>query len=158
MPRTFSPAMAAACLAQQTAEVLLACLTISGDGLPTFRICSDSVPLETTDGTFQPYPFEIDLPEDVERSPGQVELRICNVDREVTRLLKEYEGIPQARLEIRLASQPDTVEMGPFDFTVLSAEANELTISLKLGHEEDLLNQQVPAQSYNPSNSPGLWI
>ena len=29
---------------------------------------------------------------------------------------------------------------------------------IRLGHEEELLNQRVPAQSYNPSNSPGLWI
>lgn len=158
MPRTLSATAAASALAAQTAEVWLACLTISGPGLPTFRICTDTVPLETEDGTFQPYPFEADLPDDVERSPGTMEVRICNVDREVTRLLKEYDGIPQARMEIRLASQPDIVEVGPFDFTVLAAEANELTISLRLGHEEDLLNQRVPAQSYNPSNSPGLWI
>lgn len=157
MPRTFSPAMAAACLAQQTAEVLLACLTISGDGLETFRIVTDNVPLERAIGTFQPYPFEADLPEDVERSPGQVEIRICNVDREVTQLLKEYTGIPQARLEVVLASQPDTVEMGPFDFSVISAEADEMTISLRVGHHEDMLNQRVPAQTYNPTNSPGLW-
>lgn len=158
MPRTLSATAAASALAAQTAEVWLACLTISGSGLPTFRIVTDNVPLERSVGTFQPYPFEADLPDDVERTAGTVEIRICNVDREVTRLLKEYEGIPQARLEIVLASQPDTVEIGPFDFSVLSAEADEMTISLKLGHNEDLLNQRVPAQSYNPSNSPGLWI
>lgn len=158
MPRTLSATAAASALAAQTAEVWLACLTISGSGLPTFRIVTDNVPLERSVGTFQPYPFEADLPDDVERTAGTVDIRICNVDREVTRLLKEYEGIPQARLEIVLASQPDIVEVGPFDFSVLAAEADELTISLNLGHNEDLLNQRVPAQSYNPSNSPGLWI
>lgn len=158
MPRTLSATAAASALAAQTAEVWLACLTISGSGLPTFRIVTDNVPLERSVGTFQPYPFEADLPDDVERTAGTVDIRICNVDREVTRLLKEYGGIPQARLEIVLASQPDIVEVGPFDFSVLAAEADELTISLKLGHNEDLLNQRVPAQSYNPSNSPGLWI
>lgn len=158
MPRTLSATAAASALAAQTAEVWLACLTISGSGLPTFRIVTDNVPLERSVGTFQPYPFEADLPDDVERTAGTVDIRICNVDREVTRLLKEYTGIPQARLEIVLASQPDIVEVGPFDFSVLAAEADEMTISLKLGHNEDLLNQRVPAQSYNPSNSPGLWI
>src|SRR5690606_35732462 len=125
MPRTLSATAAASALAAQTAEVWLACLTISGSGLPTFRIVTDNVPLERSVGTFQPYPFEADLPDDVERTAGTVEIRICNVDREVTRLLKEYGGIPQARLEIVLASQPDIVEVGPFDFSVLAAEADE---------------------------------
>lgn len=157
MPRTLSTAAAASALAAQTDEVWIACLTIEGDGLETMRIATDSVPVERADGTFQPYPFEAAIPDDVERSSGSIELRICNIDREVTRLLKDYQGVPRATLEVVLASQPDTVELGPFDFSVISAEVNEMTISLKLGHHEDLLNQRVPAQAYNPTNSPGLW-
>lgn len=157
MPRVLSPAAVASALAEQTAEVWLVCLTISGDNLPTFRIVTDTVPLERISGTFQPYPFEAELPEDIERSAGTVTVRVCNVDRAVTRLLKEYQGVPQAVLEVVLGSSPDTVEMGPFEFSVLFAEADELVIALQLGYEENLLNQQVPAQSYTPSNSPGLW-
>lgn len=155
--RTLSPEAAASALAQQTSVVWLACLTISGTGLDTFRIVTDNVPLVRAAGTFQPYPFEAELPKDVERSAGTVPVRICNVDREVVRLLKEYQGVPTAVLEVVTASAPDSVEMGPFEFSVLSAEADELVIQLQLGYEEGLLNQQAPAQSYTPSNSPGLW-
>lgn len=157
MPRTLSPSAAASALAAQTDEVWVAYVTISGPGLDTMRIATDNQPIERVSGTFEPYPFELDLPEDVERSAGTVELRICNVDRQVTRLLKDYTGVPKAVLEVGIASQPDTVELGPFEFTVLSAEVDEMVISIRLGHEEELLNQRVPAQSFNPSNSPGIW-
>jgi hypothetical protein len=157
MPRTLSPAAAQSALAQQTGEVWIACLTVSGDGLDTLRIATDNIVVERTAGPFSPYPFEVELPEDAERGFGTATLRIDNIDREVCRLLRDYSGVPVATVEVVLASQPDTVELGPFEMTILSGEADELTIQLGLGHEEDILNQRVPAQSYFPSNSQGLW-
>lgn len=157
MPRTLSATAAASALAARTAEVWVVCLTISGEGLPTFRISTDNVPVERSVGTFEPFPFEVPLPDDVERTPGTVEVRICNMDRAVSRLLREYTGIPQATVEVVLASQPDVVERGPFDFTVKSAAEDEMVIALQLGHQESLLNSRVPAQDYNPNNSPALF-
>lgn len=158
MPHQLSPRGRRSALAQHSEEVWVACLTISGPGLETFRIHTDNVPLERASGVFLPYPFETPLPEDVERPTGELEIRICNVDRAVTQLLKEYQGVPKATLEIVLASQPDTVERGPFDFTVKGASVDEMVISLKVGHQESLLNSQVPAGKYTPSNSPGLFL
>lgn len=157
MPHQLSPAGRVSSLAARSSEVWLACMTISGEGLPTFRISTDNVPIERAAGLFLPYPFETPLPEDVERSQGTLEVRICNMDRAVTRLLKDYQGIPQATLEIVLASQPDVVERGPFEFKVKAASVDSMVISLQLGHQEALLHSEVPAQRYTPSNSPALW-
>ena len=52
--------------------------------------------LTRTAGTFNPYPFEVELPEDTDSASPQVTLRVDNVDREVTRLLAEYELHRQA--------------------------------------------------------------
>ena len=158
MPRTLSNAAAAAILARETAEVFLACLTISGDGLDTIRIVNNTEAVERGSLTFHPYPFEAELPEDTDAGAPQVTVRADNVDRQVTRALAEYEGVPQCTLEVILASSPETVEVGPFEFAVLSAEFDALVIAIQLGYEEAFLDQAVPAQSYTPTNSSGMFV
>lgn len=158
MPRTLSTAAARAILARETGEVFLACLTISGAGLDTLRAVNDTQPLVRTGGTFHPYPFEAVLPEDTDSASPTVQLRVDNVDRQVTRALRGYEGVPQVTLEIVLASSPNTVEMGPFEFSLLGVDYDALLITGRLGYEEDFLNQAVPAQTYSPTSSPGLFV
>lgn len=157
MPRVLSPAAAAASLAAQSPEVWLPCLVISGPGLETVRIVNNTESIARATGEFLPYPFEPELPEDAERATGTATVRLDNIDREVTRLLREYNGIATATIEVVLASQPDVVEIGPLEFSVLVAEYDELVIQLSLGNEDDLFNQRVPAQAYQPNNSQGLW-
>lgn len=158
MPRTLSPVAAQAVLARETAEVFLACLTISGVGLDTMRIVNNTEAVIRAVGTHHPYPFEAVLPEDSDTTSPSVQLRIDNCDRQVTRALREYQGVPQCTLEVILASAPDTVEVGPFDFSVLAADYDALVISVSLGYEEDFLNQAVPGQTYTPTSSPGLFV
>jgi hypothetical protein len=31
-------------------------------------------------------------------------------------------------------------------------------LAVQIGYQEDFLNQGVPAQTYTPSNSPGLFV
>lgn len=156
--RTLSAAAAEAILARETGEVFLACLTISGDGLDTMRIVNNTEQVVRIEGTFHPYPFEADLPEDTDSASPQVTVRVDNVDRQVLRALADYQGVPQCTLEVILASSPDTVEVGPFEFAVLSADFDALLISVQLGYEEDFLNQAVPSDSYTPTSSPGLFV
>lgn len=158
MPRTLSAAAASAILARETAEVFLACLTISGPGLDTLRAVNNTEPVMRASGTFHPYPFEAVLPEDTESASPQVQLRVDNVDRQVTRALRDYVGVPQCVLEIILASDPDHVEVGPFVFSLLAVDYDAVVITGTLGYEEDFLNQAVPAQTYTPTNSPGLFV
>lgn len=158
MPRELSPVAAKAILARETEEVFLVCLTISGEGLDTLRAVNNTQPIVRGLSTYHPYPFEAILPEDTDAANPTVSLRIDNVDRQVTRALREYTGIPQVRFEVVLASAPNTVEVGPFDFALTSIEYDALMITGQLGYEEDFMNQAVPAQSYTPTNSPGIFV
>lgn len=157
MPRTLSPTAAAAILARETAEVFLVCLTISGPGLETLRAVNNTEAVVRTGGTYHPYPFEAILPEDTDTASPQVQLRVDNVDRQVTRALRDYQGIPSCRIEVVRASAPNAVEVGPYDFKILAVEYDALVISATLGYEEDILNQAVPGQTYSPTNSPGIF-
>lgn len=155
MPRNLTTIQARAILAQDTAEVFLPCLKIvAGE---TFRIVNNTQAITKADGEYEPYPFEPSFPNDSDEASGSVSVRISNIDRQVTEMLKSFNGIPLATLELVTANDPDSPILGPCEFSVTGAEANITDITLNLGHEEDFLNQQVPAQSYIPSTSQGLF-
>jgi hypothetical protein len=158
MPRILSPQGARAVLAQQTGEVFLCCLQIYGPGLTTMYLVNNTVSIVRGVTVFQPYPFEAILPDDSENPAPTVTLRIDNVDRQVTEAIRGYTGIPKCRLDVVLASDPNHVEVGPFDFAITGVEYDAVSITATLGYEEDFLNQQVPAAKYLPSNSAGLFV
>ncbi|HID8537156.1 TPA: DUF1833 family protein [Stenotrophomonas maltophilia] len=159
MPRILSPAAARAVVAAETDELLLCLLTITHPDLQTIRIVNNTEPVARGSTVWQPYPFEASFPDDTDDATPNVSLRIDNVDRDITRQIKALQGPrPQVRLEAVLASQPGTVEMGPFNFTVLQVDFDIMELSVQIGYQEDFLNQGVPAQTYTPSNSPGLFV
>lgn len=159
MARVLSANAAKAILARETEEVFLCLLTLEHPDIsPTIRLVNNTEPVVRTEGTYQPYPFEAVLPEDTDSGRPQVTIRIDNIDREVTRTLRELSGVPTCTLRVVLASSPEVTEMGPFEFSVLSAEYDVMLINVTLGYEEDFLNQAIPAQTYTPSNSAGVFV
>lgn len=159
MPRVLSAAAARSILAEDTAETWLCLLTITHPDLQTIRIVNNTEPVAWGSAVWQPYPFEASFPDDTDDATPNVSLRIDNVDRDITRKIKELQGQrPQVRLEAVLASQPSVVEMGPFSFSVLQVDFDIMELGVQIGYQEDFLNQGVPAQTYTPSNSPGLFV
>ncbi|OOW67089.1 hypothetical protein Xmar_07710 [Xanthomonas axonopodis pv. martyniicola] len=157
MPRILSASAAQSILAEDTAEVWLACLTITHAQLEPIRIVNNTETVIRLAGAYRPCSFEAQLPDDTEEADGNVTIEIDNVDRAVARQVRTLNGDPpRCLLEVILAGSPDTVELGPFDFSILQADADVMTLSLQLGHEEEFLNQGVPAQTYTPTNSAGL--
>lgn len=156
MPRQLTPTQARAILARETAEVFLPCLKIeAGD---TFRIVNNTEAIFRADGEYQPYPFNPQFPDDDDEQGSGVTITVDNIERDVSRMLRDYQGVPKATLELITADEPDSPVLGPCEFSILAADVDVMQVSLTLGHEEDFLNQRVPAQTYNPSNSQGLFL
>lgn len=156
MPRPLTPTQARAILAQETAEVFLPCLKIeAGD---TFRIVNNTESIVRADGEYHPYPFNPQFPDDDDEQGSGVTITVDNIERDVSRMLRDYQGVPKATLELITADEPDSPVLGPCEFSILAADVDVMQVSLTLGHEEDFLNQRVPAQTYNPSNSQGLFL
>ena len=148
-----------AMLAQETPEVFLCCLTINHPSLdPPIRLVCNNEPLVRDAGTFQPYPFRITLPDQRDDQIPQVHVNVDNVDLAVNAQISTLVGMPTCTLEVVLASQPDTVEAGPFEFNLQTATSTADTIDGTLGYEDDVFAQQVPGQNYLPSNSNGLFL
>jgi hypothetical protein len=158
MPRTLSPTAARAILARECEEVFLVLLEIEHPDIDTIRIVNNTEKVVRGVHEYIPYPFEAVLPDDTDNAAPQVQLRIDNCSREVTRALRELAGVPKCTLRVVLASDPTRDEVGPFAFSLLNIEYDAFTISAAIGYEEDFLNQAVPAQSYLPSTSPGIFV
>jgi hypothetical protein len=108
-------------------------------------------------GTFQPAAFEITLPEETPDKLPQVQLSIDNVDKSMSTALRTLTGRVNVMMEVVLASSPNTIEVGPFTFQLMSCSYDAEKLTGVLGLEDDLLNTAFPGATYTPANSPGLF-
>ncbi|HEY4529389.1 MAG TPA: DUF1833 family protein [Luteimonas sp.] len=155
--RTLTPETAQAILARES-EPFLALMQISGTGLETMRVVNNVESITRNGQVYQPWAFDGQPPEDSAQQSPTVTLRVDNIDRAVLNLLRSYTGVPKCELVWVMASQPNQAVYGPFEFVIQAATASELTIDLQLGYEEDILNQAFPGTTYNPTNSPGIYV
>lgn len=156
-----SPTQLRAMLAQETDEVFLMCLTISHPSFAApYLLVTDMVPLVRASGTFEPFAFTLNLPNEDEDSIPQVQMVIDNVDNAILLAIRNLPaGVrPNILLEVVTASEPDTLVAGPINFKMLSVDFDDSTITATIGFEDDVLNTVFPADSYTPTNSPGLFI
>ena len=157
MSRTLSQAARQAVNAQETDEVFLLLLTLDHEDLAEpIRVVNNTEDVVSRSDTYIAYPFEIALPDEDPESVARVTLRIDNVDREIVKSLRAISSPLSVGLEVVMAASPDTVEAGPFNMTLVSAEYDALTVTGDLAFE-DVLNEPFPGASYVPSEYPGLF-
>lgn len=150
-----------AMLAQETGEVFLVCVTIAHPSFTApYLLVADQVPLVRTAGTFEPFAFALNLPNEQEDSPPVVQMSIDNIDTEILKSIRNLPAgkRPDIKIEVVLASSPNVVEKGPYDFQFLSTDYDQASITGTIGFEDDILNTAIPGQSYTPTNSRGLFI
>jgi len=96
------------------------------------------------------------LPAEFDDQLPTVQLQIDNVDRRIMEGVRALTSAPAVTLEVVLASAPDTVEAGPFAFTLKAADYDALVISGTLAFE-DVLNEPYPQYAFTPGSFPGLF-
>lgn len=156
--RTLTPEQSRAIIARESSESFLVLMQITGPGLDPIRVVNNLESITRNGHVYQPWAFDGDPPEDGPQQSPTVTLRVDNIDREVRDRLRNYQGVPRCEILWVMASQPDQPVYGPFEFIIQHTSADEMTIELQLGHEEDILNQGFPGQLYGPTNSPGLYV
>jgi hypothetical protein len=113
--------------------------------------------VERASGVYHPALFDVSLPEESPDQVPKVTLTIDNVDRSITDAVRTISGRVKVTMEVVLASNPDAVEAGPFEFYLLSCVYDSDKVSGTLGFEDDALNTAFPKDTYTPSNSPGIF-
>lgn len=157
--RQLSQAALQAVLSQNTAEVFIPLLRIEHPDLTApILLAYNTEQVVRTDGTYLPYPFQINIPESSDNESPTVNLTVDNTDLTVNDTIRTLVGMPSVTFMVVLASSPDTVEVGPYAMSLQNAQADSQTIQGTLGFEQGIFSQGVPSQTFVPSNSPGLFL
>ena len=112
-------------------------------------------------------PFEVTLANDNEESPPQAKLRIDNVSREFSAIIRATEKPPTGYLyvfRLETVKQGDGtvkiephLELGPSEFVLLSAGGNAITVEGVIGYEHDILNEPACQHHFTPTLTPGIY-
>lgn len=153
-----SAAALQAMMAQHTNEVFIACVTITHPSFAApIRLAYNNEPVVRAAGTYLPYGFQLNLPSQRDDQLPSATITVDNTDLEVNRQIRSITGLPTVVLDVVLASSPDTVESGPYYYSMTSVNADASAIQGTLSVEEDMFNQIVPYLQYTPINSRGLF-
>lgn len=157
MPADTSLAFRQAAFAAYTNQEFILLLTInhSSFGSP-IRLVQSLKNVTSRGNLYAASIFTIALPEQNPEQMPSVTLRIQNVDLALVQGLRTIATPLLVTLELVLGSAPDTLEAGPFDFTLRAVEYDLHWITGRLQFE-DLLNERFPAQSYTPALFPAAF-
>lgn len=157
MVRSLSQAMLEGIFSQETKEVALIMLTIEHEDLSApIRAVLNTENIVSRGETFLAAVFDVTFPTESADEVPRAKLRIDNVDRVIVQAVRSISGPPTVTLEVALASSPDTIEIGPYEFELTNVEYDELWVQGDIAYE-DILNAAYPADTMTPADFPGIF-
>lgn len=157
MSRNVSATARLAIYAAQTDQVFLQLIEIDHEDLEdTLRFVNNTQSVVHGGNTYLPFPFRIDLPDEKEDTITNATLTIDNVDRQIVTAVRTLATAPTITWKLVLASSPDTVEAGPFEFVLRNVRYSLYTVSGELVYE-DRLNLEIPKLKFTPEYFGGLF-
>ena len=100
-------------------------------------------------------PMEITLPSEDDAAP-RAQITLHDVTREAMPLIRSVTSAPTVKLELVLASDPDTVELAFDGLNMTAISYNRDTIAAQLV-AENLALEPFPAHTFTPAYFPGLF-
>ena len=153
---TISTAGTAELAAQECGTAWLVLLTLAHLQLDVpVRVTSDAVATTSNGHTFQPFPFEVTLPDDVEGRAPQAQLRIDNTSQEIIALLRGLTTPPSLTIQIVRSATPDVVER---EWSGLEWRSSQYDIGAITGMltVDDLALEEFPYVTFD-GRFKGLW-
>lgn len=155
--RSLNAQLLTAIHAQETGEVLLPLVTLNEASLAApIRIVPNYTPITHLGNDYLPLAFEVTLPDEEAEGVPVVQWTADNVDRRLVAALRQVSGVVSATIVWVLASDPDTVQIGPMDTEMRAAQYNARTINGTMGIEP-ILDAQFGSMEMNTKNAPGLF-
>lgn len=156
MPNVVSPNTVASLMAETTGEVFLELVTIEASGFETAYVVNNNEDVVSRNNTYIASNFTLPKPDEHEDQLPVSSLKIDNVDRRIVEIVRELTGTVNFTLELVTLSDPDTVEEGPYRFTLKSADYDALYVTATLGYE-NILSEVAKYGDYTPSDFPSIF-
>jgi hypothetical protein len=142
--------------AQETEQVFIILVEISGTGMDTIRVCSGGESISSNGNDYIYYPFSLDLPSDEAEDVPQAKMTIDNVDQSLIEAIRTLARAPSVRIMVVLASDPNQVEVDFSDFIFTDITYDALTISGTIS-VENFMSEPFPGDYIVPSNFISLF-
>lgn len=160
MSRAISAPILTSMMAQESPDGYVILLTFTHPTLmDPIRVASSQLDFRSNNETYLACPFQVDAPADSAEAPPQVQLSIQNVDRRIVQAVRSIPpGAGEMAVTMAVVTErfPDTVEFGPFHFTMKSATYNRLVVTGELSFE-NILSEPASWARFTPNDHPGMF-
>ncbi len=142
--------------AQDCATPWLVLLEIGHPQLPApLRLTSDGVATLSNGASYEPFPFEVTLPDDAEGRAPRAQIRIDNTSQEIVALLRGLTTPPSLPIRIVRSTDPDVVER---EWSGLEWRASTFDVGFVTGtlSVDDLAAEEFPYVTFD-GRFKALW-
>lgn len=155
-------------MSEESGEAFLSLVTIDLDPpdplqLPTpIRLVNNTEAISRSGAspegavTYQPFPFELNLPPQSGNKLPTVVLRIDAVDNSLIATIRTLQRNPTVTMRVISTMDLDVDEIGPLKFRWRDTTYDVRSIEAQLQYE-DILNEPFPAHRFTPQTHPGLF-
>lgn len=155
--RTVSTNAREAMNASQTGEIFLVTLDIDHPDLAQpLRVVNNNEAIISNGETYLATAFSFVLPAQEDGKISNSTLSIDNVDRNIVEIIRTITSFPTVVANVLLASDPDVIEAGPFDFQLRNVNYDRNTVSGELIYES-YMRDNCGTVKYKNTLFPGLF-
>lgn len=141
-----------------TGEVLLTLVRLSHSGWPADRLrVANTEDIVASGETWTASAFEIAMPDKVEGRAGQMQFRAVDIDGVLFADMRDAEGPIEVEVSWVLASDPDTVHIGPFTSEIRAASQQAGVITGELSAYPAMEEKANARLRFNTIDWPALY-
>ena len=157
MSRPLSQAARTAIYSAETDEVFLVLLRFDEASLSEpIRVVHNNEDIVSRGETYVHFQFGFEFPAETGDAPRAVRIQIDAVDRQIIAALRAATGQPEVHLEVVLASDPDTVEAGPWVMQLENATYDSVRVSGEINFA-GVERTRSANHTYTPHSFPDLY-
>lgn len=156
MSRGASETLLASVNSEFTNEAFIHLVTVFWDDNTEDRFAKNYEIVTSRGSEYGPSSFTINIPEEVSDDVPTLRMEFGLNESTIINKLNNSTNPPLVRFEIVLGSDPDVVELGPFDFDVREYQTQGASVTVEMGFEP-ILDLAVPQLTFTPAAFPGLF-
>lgn len=157
MVRQVSQRLLEAFYANESSELLLVLMMLTHEdwAAPVYLV-RDSEALVSNSITYQPFPFNLSLPNDTDEGMPVLKFVCQNVSQEIIGKMRAVVGDIDCTVTWALRATPDIPEAGPFDVVMRGIEYDAQTVSGALALDP-ILEEPFGYRKMTPGNTPAIF-
>ncbi len=140
---------------QESDDPFLTLLTMTHETFSAYLV-NNTVDVVSNGNTFLAFPMKITLPADDGESTRDFAIDLDNVSLELIESFRSVTTAIDVKIELILASMPDTIQMSYEDLLIRSISYDSKKISAKIVLD-NFLSVAMTSERYGPTNFPGLF-